>query len=64
MLWRSKIHINLKIDAGVVVSAVKYILTIKGREGRILLSSNAFTVYAVSRIKSKTKQILPTVIPT
>jgi len=30
----------------------------------MLVSPHAFTLYAVWRIKSKTKQVLPTVLPT
>jgi hypothetical protein len=64
-LWTSEIHINLKIDAGVAfVSAVKCIVSIKGSDGSMLVSAHASTAYAVSRIKSKTKQIISTVLPT
>jgi hypothetical protein len=48
MLWRSDIHINLKIDAGVaLVSAVQYIISIKDSEGSMPVSALASTVYAV-----------------
>jgi hypothetical protein len=46
------------------MSAVKYIIYIKDSEGSLTVSAHASTVYAVSKIKSKTKQILPTVFPT
>jgi hypothetical protein len=52
-------------DTGVAfVSAVQYIISIKDSEGRMLVSAHASTVYAVWRIKSKTKQIVSIVIPT
>jgi hypothetical protein len=55
-LWRSEIHINLKIDAGVAfVSTVKYFICNKGNEGSMLVSAHASMVYAVSGIKSKKK---------
>jgi hypothetical protein len=61
-LWRCQIHINLKIDAGVAfVSDVQYVVSIRDSEGSMLVSAHASTIYAVGRIKSKTKQILPTV---
>jgi hypothetical protein len=64
-LWRSEIHVNLKIDADVAfVSGVQYIISIKDSEGRILISAHASTIFGVGSIKSKTKQILPTVLPT
>jgi hypothetical protein len=37
--------------------------TIKHSEGSILVSAHASMVYAVGRINSKTKQIIPTVLP-
>jgi hypothetical protein len=47
---------NLKIDAGVAfVSDVQYVIFIKDSEGSMLVSAHASTVYAVCRIKSKTK---------
>jgi hypothetical protein len=47
-LWRSGIHINLKSDAGVAfVSAVEYVICIKGSEGNMLASAHASTVHAV-----------------
>jgi hypothetical protein len=49
-LWRSEIHMNLKIDAdaGVAfVSGVQYIISIKHSEGSMLLSAHASTVSAV-----------------
>jgi len=65
MLWRSEILIYLKIVAGVAfVSDVKYIRYLKDSEDSILVSARPSTVYAAWRIKSKTKQILVTVIPT
>jgi len=39
------------------------VISIKDSEGSILVSAHAFTVYAVRRIKSKTKQDLPTLHP-
>jgi hypothetical protein len=65
-IWRSKIHIGLKVDAeaGVAfVYGVQCIISIKDSEGSILVSAHASTVYAVGRIKSKTKQDLPTLHP-
>jgi hypothetical protein len=54
-----------RTDAGVAfVYAVKYIISIKNSEGSMLVSAHASAVYAVWRIKSKTKQILPTELPT
>jgi hypothetical protein len=51
-----------RTDAGVAfMSGVQYVILIKGNEGSILVSAHACTVYAVWRIKSKTKQMLPTV---
>jgi hypothetical protein len=50
MLWRSEIHINLKIDAdaGVAfVSGVQYVTSIKDSEGSMLASAHVSTVYAV-----------------
>jgi hypothetical protein len=49
-LWTSEIHIILKIDAdaGVAfVSAVQYILSIKDREGSMLVRAYASTIYAI-----------------
>jgi hypothetical protein len=47
-LWRSEIHTNLTIDAGVAfVSAEQYIIPIKDSEGSILLTAHASTVYTV-----------------
>jgi hypothetical protein len=63
-LWRSEICINLKIDADASVafaSGAQYIISIRESEGSMLVSAHTPTVYAVGRIKSKTKQILPTV---
>jgi hypothetical protein len=43
-LWRSEIHIDLKIDAdaGVAfVSGIKYVISIKGYGGRILDTAHA-----------------------
>jgi hypothetical protein len=57
-LSRSEIHTNLKLDtdAGVAfVYGVQCIISIKNSEGSILVSAHASTVYAVGRIKSKTK---------
>jgi hypothetical protein len=52
-------------DAGVAfVTAVQYILPDKDSESIMLVSAQASTVYAVWRIKPKTKQILSTVFPT
>jgi hypothetical protein len=46
------------------VTAIKYIISINDSEGTMLVSAHASTVYAVWIILiSKTKQILPTVIP-
>jgi hypothetical protein len=64
-LWRSQIHINLKIDADAGVAfvyGVQFIISIRDSEGSIQVSAHASTVYAVGRIKSKTNQILPTVV--
>jgi hypothetical protein len=47
-----------------LLSGVQCIISIKESEGTKLVSEHASTVYAVRRIKSKTKQILPTVLPT
>jgi hypothetical protein len=62
---------NLKIDADTLnrrrrtfVSAVEYIISFKDSEGSMLVYAHASTVYAVWRIKSKTKQILTKVFPT
>jgi hypothetical protein len=70
-VWSSEIHINLKIDADALtdagvafVSAVQYIMSIKDSEGSILVSAYASTVYAVRRMKWKTKQILHTLLRT
>jgi hypothetical protein len=66
-LWRSGIRINLKIDANVgvaFVSGVRYMVSINDSEGSMLISAHASTVYAVRRMKSKTKHILPTALPT
>jgi hypothetical protein len=64
-LWRSEIHVNLKIDADVAfVSGVQHIISIKDSEGFILESADASTVHGVGSIKSKTKQSSPTVLPT
>jgi hypothetical protein len=41
-LWRSEIHTNRKIDAG-----LRYTISIKDSEGSMLLSAHASTVYAV-----------------
>jgi 3-methyladenine DNA glycosylase Mpg len=49
-VWRSEIHICLKIgaDAGVSLgSAIRYITCNKGREGSMLVSALASTLYAV-----------------
>jgi hypothetical protein len=47
-LWKSEIHINLKIDAGVAfVSNVQYIVFIKDNEGTMLVIAHASAVYAV-----------------
>jgi hypothetical protein len=55
---------NFWTDAGVAfVSAVQHI-SINDSKGSMLVSAHASTVYAVWRIKSKTKQMLPTVRPT
>jgi len=45
------------------VYGVQCIISIKDSEGSILVSAHASTVYAVGRIKSKTKQELPTLHP-
>jgi hypothetical protein len=59
-----KIDVDPWTDAGVAfVSAVQYI-PIKDSEGSMLVSAHASTVYAVWRMKSKMKQMLPTVLPT
>jgi hypothetical protein len=45
-----------RTDAGVAfVSAVKYIISIKDSEDSMLVGAHESTVYAVWRIKSKTK---------
>jgi hypothetical protein len=46
------------------VSVVKYIISIKDSEGSMLVSAHVSTVYALWRMKSKTNQILPNVLPT
>jgi hypothetical protein len=59
-------YINLKIyaDAGVaLVSTVKYAISIKVSKDSMLIGAHASTVYAVGRIKSKTKQDLPRLHP-
>jgi hypothetical protein len=51
-------------DAGVAfVSAVQYIISVKESVGPILVCAHASTIYAVWSIKSRTEQILPTVLP-
>jgi hypothetical protein len=42
----------------------KYVTSIKDSEGSMLVSAHASTVYAVWKIKWKTKQILPNALPT
>jgi hypothetical protein len=62
---KRNLYLKIGADAGVAfVSAVQYIISIKDSEGSILVSTHAYTVNAVRRIKTKTKQILPTVLPT
>jgi hypothetical protein len=64
-LWRSEIHVNLKIDADVAfVPGVQHIISIKDSEGCILICAHVSTVDGVGGIKSKTKQSLPTVLLT
>jgi hypothetical protein len=49
-LWRSDIHINLKIDtdAGIAfVSGVQYAICIKDNEDSTLVGAHTSTVYAV-----------------
>jgi len=54
-----------RTDAGVAfVSAVQYVVSIKDSEGSMLGSAHASSVYAVCKIKSKTKQPLRNVLPT
>jgi hypothetical protein len=56
---------TLWTDAGIdFVSPVQYIIYIKDSEGSMLVSAHASAVYAVWRVKSKTKQILPSLLPT
>jgi hypothetical protein len=54
MLWRSEIHINLKIDADALnrqlrrfMSALKYIVSIEDSEGSMLVYEHSSSVYAV-----------------
>jgi len=68
--WRSGIHVNLKIDADTLNrrrrrfwSAVQY-TSIKDSDGNMLAGAHASTVPAMRKIKSKTKQLLLTVLPT
>jgi hypothetical protein len=47
-LWRSQIHINLQIDAGVgFVYGVQCIISMKDSEGSMLVSAHASTAYTV-----------------
>jgi hypothetical protein len=49
-LWRSDIHMNLKIDAdaGVAfVSAVQYIISVKKSAVSMLVTAHASTIYAL-----------------
>jgi hypothetical protein len=51
-------------DAGVAfVSGLQYTISMKDSEVSMLVSAHASTVHAVWRIKSKTKRILSTVLP-
>jgi hypothetical protein len=56
--WKSKKSTTMPwTDAGVAfVYGVQCIISMKDSEGCILVSAHASTVYAVGRIKSKTKQ--------
>jgi hypothetical protein len=54
-----------RTDAGVAfVSAVQYVLSIKDSGCIMLGSAHASSVYAVCKIKSKTKHLLRIVLPT
>jgi hypothetical protein len=47
-LWRSEIHINLKIDAGVAfVPGEQYIISIKDSDDSVLASAHASITYAM-----------------
>jgi len=47
-VWRSEIHMNLKMDADAdFVSAEHYVTAIKDPEGSILVTAQASTIYAV-----------------
>jgi hypothetical protein len=60
-LWESEIHVNAGVAS---VYGVQCTITIKDSEGSILVSAHVSTVYGVRRIKTKTKQDLPTLHPT
>jgi hypothetical protein len=68
-LWRSHIHIILQIDADALnrrrrrFCVRRTMYHMKDSEGSILVSTHASTVYAVGRIKSKTKQDSPALHP-
>jgi hypothetical protein len=48
MIWRSEIHMNLKIDAGVgSFSVVQYNVSVKESEGNMLGSAHASTTYGM-----------------
>jgi hypothetical protein len=70
-LWKSEILIELKIDADAQNRRRRRFCVrrkidpiYQGQRRKYAGNEHASTVYAVSRIKSKTKQILPTVLPT
>jgi hypothetical protein len=51
-------------DAGVaIISGVQYVISIKGYSGRILDTAHACKTHKKWRVKSKTKQIIPTILP-
>jgi hypothetical protein len=61
-LWRSEIHINLKIDANALnrrrrcFSPTKqYIMSIKGSDGNVLASAHASMTYTMRRMNSETE---------
>jgi hypothetical protein len=46
-IWRSEIHIGLKVDAGVGFFSVQYIMSVKDSEGNMLGSEHASTTYGM-----------------
>jgi hypothetical protein len=56
-IWRSEIHIGLKVDADVGFFGVRYVMSVKDSEGNMPRSAHASTTYGMWRIKSKTPAI-------